>query len=888
MGILSRAVRTAPALAAGGLLATPEEAEAGLLNVGYQTFRKNINVPKRDPSMEKGLKRGVRRTGNARLLPEEIKSIENSIEGIDVSKKEALAFARDWKRRHPESEWDVPRITGVTVNDKGSFKIVTRRKQYGFNVDQDTGTKIALGSTKFNEISNNLVDEIVGIAKKASANDAAAQRIMNNAGWYKNVERRLRNEYGSFADMFSDILGSTSPNTNVATNFRFSQDILNRATRGDFDGLMNGFADKLDRRYALEDASEAYVEAQFKKGRTKKSARKDPHYLSMTQEISDISKGLRSAVNLIRQKSGSQYGMNSYNSMIALADRWRVLRKGGAPKARNFSGNLSGRSEQATIDVWSARNLRRHAGLRPIPSSAEPSVTGKIIDVDKFRNSLEFGFGQDVIADATAKINQRLGTTFEPRDIQALQWFAEKDYWTRRGWTSKQGEGGSFETLMDEDPVESLFLGLSREQSEGLQGKAFIPTPEESQGTARQIIAAGADDPDVRAVKGMPTIGKYKDTTETAMDIDVVSREDMLPTGILENAARQAVTDKQETFFVARRIPIEISRAQPEAFNVGTEIYFKNGVSPDSDLIKNIQKELNENQVPAYTLIVDPRDANQVIGMRYLDVPQFYAPDEFAKMSPEIYRGHVDQTFNSYDELGRNLRSQFGAIKSAEPALFDVNVKPRAQTENYLAQLSQGGTDVDALNTEFFGFRTATDRFREFTGGDKAYDTRLRGRTGGPGGKSKGSVSPGLLSSVAPVAIAGGLLANQDARAGECSINQGLLGAAEVVAQAGSNLLAPIIAAPHALIQATTSDLPNQQIEDNYQRILEAAAYSPRTEEGQRYSRAAQEALASALQGPLAAGSAMLEPLEPLVPLFKKIPQRARIIGRSLLDMSPL
>jgi hypothetical protein len=51
--------------------------------------------------------------------------------------------------------------------------------------------------------------------------------------------------------------------------------------------------------------------------------------------------------------------------------------------------------------------------------------------------------------------------------LQALQWFAEKDYWTKRGWTSAAGEGGSFETMMDNDPVSSMFLGISREQNSG-------------------------------------------------------------------------------------------------------------------------------------------------------------------------------------------------------------------------------------------------------------------------------------------------------------------------------------------------------------------------------------------------------------------------------------
>ena len=68
-------------------------------------------------------------------------------------------------------------------------------------------------------------------------------------------------------------------------------------------------------------------------------------------------------------------------------------------------------------------------------AQAEGSVTGNIVDAENFRNSLEFGFGQDVLADATIRINDELGLSLEPRDLQALQWFAEKDHWTQKGWT---------------------------------------------------------------------------------------------------------------------------------------------------------------------------------------------------------------------------------------------------------------------------------------------------------------------------------------------------------------------------------------------------------------------------------------------------------------------
>ena len=883
--LLDAGAKSAPVVAGAGLLATPEEAEAGLLNVAYKNLREAAQEAKRSEAMERGFERGKRKMAEkVKLSAAEKTAIEKSIKGKNITKKKAMQYARDWKMRHPLDEWDVPEITGLTVNDKGSLGIVTKSKQYGYNVDPTTGKQIEVGSPRFNEISDNLVNEIVEIAKRAQTGDPSAQRIMNNQGWYKNVEGRLRNEYGSFADMMGDILGATSPNTPVATNFRFSQDILNRATRGDFDQLMDGFADKLDRRYALEDAAANYLQQQKASGVTIKAAKTHPKYLAMMQEAKDISSELRNADNVIRQsqidpKTGQfkQYGINSYNSMIALADRWRVLRAGGAPKAKNFSGNLTGRSEQATIDVWAARNLRKHAGLKPIPSAAEGAVTGNITDVDNFRNSLEFGFGQDVIADATAKINQQLGTQLEPRDVQALQWFAEKDHWTKKGWTSPQGEGGSFETMMDADPVESLFLGISREQSEKFQGKDFVPTAEESKNTAQKIIAAGADDPDVRAVKGMPTLGKYMDDPETAMDIDVVSREDMLPTGILENAARQAVADQQDSFFVARRIPDSVASQNLESFNVGTEIYFKDGVSPSSPLIKDIQKELNAQNVPAYTLIVDPRDANRVIGMRYLDIPQFYAAEDFARMSPENYGAHVRQTFGAYDELGRNLKSKFPSIKASEPALFDVNVKPRRQTEDYVAQLSMEGADADALNTEFFGYRPATDRFREYVGDDKAYDTRVRGGPGGTKGE-RGSITPGGLLGAGAVGAAS-----------TPTFQDKAVAVGETLLDAGQAMIAPIAAAPHALIPALLSDRPTAQIEQGYQNLLQQQNYEPSTQLGQEYSQAAQQFMGDAFDAAAqsAPGQAIKQVVEPINLLIQQAPDRARLIGRSLLDMSP-
>jgi hypothetical protein len=672
---------------------------------------------------ERGIERGKRSLADrASLSAIEKESILKSIaaDDIDISPKDAFTAAREWKKKHPSNEWEVPDIAGVEGSGK-NISVKPKSIAYRYDIDPYTGKKAEVGSPHYEKVVGGVANEIIDIARRAEAGDPSAIKVMDNSGWYKNVERRMRNEYGTFSEMMGDVLGATSPNTPVATNFRFSQDILKKATRGDFDNLMDGFADNLDRRYELEGTAAKYLEDQRAGGRTKKAASQDPEYKEMVNEAKGISSSLRDVTNTIKQDNGRNFGMNGYNSMIALADKWRELRVGGAPKARNFSGNLTGASDKATIDVWAARNLRRHSGLKPIPSAAESGVKGKIIDAENFINDGEFGFGQSVLDDATMRINAELGLDIEPRDLQALQWFAEKDYWTKRGWTSAAGEGGSFETMMDVDPVNSRFLGQSREQSMEYQGQDFVPTPEESYGAARGIVDAGVIDPDVRAVKGNATQGKYMNDPETAMDIEVVTSREDIPTSIMNKAVDQAILDKQDSFFMAQRIPDDLGIKSPESFSVGSEVYFNSSVDTNSDLIANLQKDLNDQGIPAYTLITDPRDQNKISGLRYLDIPQFYDPENFAKISPQDYKKHVENTHERYRQIGEGLKSKYPEVKAAEPSFFDINVKSNRSAQEFAAQRKNPARDPDVLNSEFFGYKPALTRFKEFGGEVRPY-----------------------------------------------------------------------------------------------------------------------------------------------------------------------
>jgi len=920
-------LRSLGATGAAAAAMQPEDAEAGLLNQAAKALRESSQIAKRTEADELGIGRGKRNVANrVTLSANEKEKIRSSIKGKKIKEIDAFNLARDFKKRHPKSDWAQPEITGIEQSNKGELKLLTKNIPYGFHKNKQ-GKFITPGTPAFNKISDNLANEIIEIERLSQQGDPAATRIMNNAGWYKNVESRMRSEYGSFSQMMGDILGATSPNTPVATNFKFSQDILQRATQGDFDELMNGFADALDRRYALQDEAAAYLENQKAAGRTKKAAELDPYYLQLEDQAKNISKNLQANENTIKQLSRDpetgelkNYGINSYNAMIALADRWRVLRPGGAPKAKNFSGNLTGRSEQATIDVWSARNLRKHAGQKPIPSMAENGVTGNIVDTENFRNSLEFGFGQDVIADATAKINSATGLGLDPRDVQALQWFAEKDLWTKKGWTSTQGEGGSFETMMDADPVESLFLGLSREQSEKFQGNDFIPTPAESERTAKEILAAGRTDPDIRATKGLPTRGAYMGDPETAMDIDIVSNQDMLPVDVLDAATRQAVTDQQDSFFIARRQD-ELGALQPGLFNVGTEIYFKDPVQAGSPLIKQIESRLIESDLPAYTMVVDPRDANSVVGMRVLDVPQFANPGRFATISPQDYDRYVREQFQNFDQIGNALRSEFPQIANANPSYFDVNVKSKRASEKYLEQLENDEVDLDAQRQDFYGFKPARERFEEFyreagmadqgsgtslgPGQQGAIDPRLAlGIAGGAG--TTALAAPQFFQSDTPAGGMGvtvpprpsepvpytGLLDVQRQLATEPTAQEKFQGILDAAANAGQALIAPISEAPFTLMEALTTDTPTSQIRENQARRLAQMDFQPGAL-GQQYTENAQRAIGNAINnsnllnalGNIYDRSRILQTPERAI---NQLPDRARLIGSSLLSAAGL
>lgn len=379
---------------------------------------------------------------------DEQQAVERDAAELQLTKKQVAALIKtikDDKKRYPQSQgWAPLEVVGVGIkldeNEKpipGTQFPKYKAIAYAYNVP--AGLRKApskIDQAWLGKVTKEFQKLVENLYKRAGNGDVNAKNIIAHQTWYKNVAKTLRAEYGGFGDVLADLLGATSPNTPVDTNWKFSVDVMRRFVRGEFNSELEKFSNYLDQG---------------------KSPSNYP------------------AADKIRQASGKLYGMNSTNAMLALVDMWRIIKPGQAPKARNFALNLIGQSNIATIDVWAARMLRRAANFiskgeyARIPPPAETGVSGTW-NASATDITGAFGFGAEVMRQTSENLKAK-GINIDPPDLQAIAWFAEKELWGTKGWTTKTGEGGSFEENIEENPADRYLAGHSIQVGETAPSK---------------------------------------------------------------------------------------------------------------------------------------------------------------------------------------------------------------------------------------------------------------------------------------------------------------------------------------------------------------------------------------------------------------------------------
>jgi predicted DNA-binding transcriptional regulator AlpA len=425
------------------------------------------------------------------------------------------------------------------------------------------------------------------------------------------MRTRLRDEFGSAGDLFADFLGSTSPNTSVPQNWDMSVQAIRKFVRGDYDKEIEAFRDHLDAGGTVD-------------------AYDGP---------------------LVKKENAKLFGMNSKRLMTSMVDLWRKVEKGTAPKARNFSGNLIGFSNRATIDVWAARTLRRLAGLKRIPPRAEQGVSGEhLTDPSKIGGG--FGFGQDVFAEAARQLNETLpkADRLGDDDLQAIIWFKEKEHWAKNNWSP--AEGGSFEEQADKAQFSRYQGGATIDRGQG-------PSDEEMASAASEVVRVLKDDPKVVSYNTSPTIGQYVGDTERAFDIEMTVQKDFEPIGLARELATLAKKSNQDDIFISK--VVKDGEDNPNA-RPGIEIYFQSKKTYDE--ILPIIEQMNARKVDGFTFGVDMRETEVWDGYqlkksedKYRSLRVQYVP-EFSMRYDKEFFNKIKENPDIIDEIVQEKRRE--------------------------------------------------------------------------------------------------------------------------------------------------------------------------------------------------------------------------------------
>jgi hypothetical protein len=302
-------------------------------------------------------------------------------------------------------------------------------------------------------------------AARSGALDAAADKVVSEynrmvtdeqvaagSGWYARMREKIAKALGDKAEFFAQLLGATSAQTPVEENFNQAYEAMTLARQGKYDSMVKRYLEMLDlvRRGKIEEVARKRGVVRLKdiKGKSK------------ADRIKFIQNRWVERYNLIPLRSnGKKYNANSMAVMKVLAGVWLQTTK--SPKTKNFSGNLSGRTIEATIDVWAARLLRRllYDGQEKwrIQPASETGVSNH-----------DFAVSQIIFRKAADKLN------INPDDLQAIVWFGEKGVWDTNGWT---GEVGAYKSSFDE-PFDVYFPEgqKPRSMTEGQNIISFLRT----------------------------------------------------------------------------------------------------------------------------------------------------------------------------------------------------------------------------------------------------------------------------------------------------------------------------------------------------------------------------------------------------------------------------
>jgi hypothetical protein len=472
-------------------------------------------------------------------------------------------------------------------------------------------------------------DEARAVQQAADLMEADARRgqqnpaIAKGIGWYGRMRSWLQNAYGATIERFGQLLGATSARTPVDMNFIQAREALQLFGRGAYDDLLQRFDAFVMQKKA--DADSGKMEADWRKRGGKGTFKLEEEYRKQVNSFKEVP--LRA--------NGKKYNANSTKVLHALYGNWIAQTKG--PKTPNFAGNLTGRTFKATIDVWAARNLRRllyqgkKSRWRILPEQ-EQGVT----DADFF-------FSQKVYDE----VGRRMGVATD--DLQALQWFNEKDIWETNGWTDKTGaEKSSFDKEAGKLNVDRYQVGLTTFTTP----EQFDPAVQRSEMNTFRESVRGLDG--LEAARITESEGLYGDVVEPSFDVEfsVNRRGDVSPS--IEPVMRSAIETAQRNNQKDVIISLVVDELHPNARPM-VEVGFKSAATKAQ--VDAVTAAFRANGIDGFTIARNER--GDALGVRSQYVPEISARyDTLDHLNPDQFAINSGQWVDKARKAIANLENQ--------------------------------------------------------------------------------------------------------------------------------------------------------------------------------------------------------------------------------------
>jgi hypothetical protein len=507
--------------------------------------------------------------------------------------------------------------------EKPSTKSVAKWQKQNYRFDQ-----IPEGMTReqwAKELGGRIMTQWLDRMKKGFApgatkeQRAGAQLILDEIEWYRSFTGRLREEFGGFADLMADFLGAYSPRQNVKQNWRNAIDSIWALSTGKYDQLFS----ELD----------AYLKA-------------DPAHTIGTWR--------KQGGATMTSRNGALFGTNTERGMSAALGLWREIKFGDKPKAKNFTRNLIALSIRATIDVWAARLLDRVAGKPRIPVDAEGAVSGEHIsekelwkkfgpenlsastDLGNLPIKGQFAFGQEVFEDVAARMRDPASwvgsglsaetiarfSNVTAADVQATNWFVEKEIWTENNWTNDEGSGGSFMFEINQMLGARFQIGLAQQISEVPGVENFLPQNPEQARFAQEV----RDDlsklmPDAIALRVMDSLGMFQGKGERTLDTEWVHGPGMEPNDVIRAVLYHAWSKDQAATHISRVITNPEEDISENA-RPGIEVMFKADVDLSAiNAVIAARKEQDQRFNDGRTRVRS--GAQRFLGVRFHHIPEY-------------------------------------------------------------------------------------------------------------------------------------------------------------------------------------------------------------------------------------------------------------------------